>query len=219
MEINIKIVRADNLKPFRYFEKYLPLISPERQKRIERTKFEKDKINSLFAELLIRSEASQELGVKFCDISFIYGEHGKPSIAGREGYHFSVSHSGNIIAFASSQIPVGIDAERESRENIKIAKRFFTANEYETIMCSPERAADFCRVWTSKEAYVKMLGTGLSTSFSSFDVLDGSNGCRFYTRRIPDGYTVTACTEDGEHNCIFRSMTTEEFMAAVQNCQ
>ena len=43
-------------------------ISVERQKRIERFYFDKDKITSLFSELLARKVISEKTGLKYDDI-------------------------------------------------------------------------------------------------------------------------------------------------------
>lgn len=192
--MNIIIVYADLLKPFAEYEKYLPLVSSERQEKILRLKSEKDKIISLCTELLIRHEISQQLDIPFSEIVFGYGEHGKPYILNDRDYCFSVSHSDNCIAFSGGNFPIGIDVEQISRGNIKIAKRFFTANEYNFITTSKEPNENFCKIWTSKEAYVKMLGAGLSKSLGSFDVTDKSLSCCFRTKRLSE-FMLTVCAE------------------------
>ena len=101
--MNIIIVYADLLKPFAEYEKYLPLVSLERQEKISRLKSEKDKIISLCTELLIRHEISQQLNIPFSEIVFGYGEHGKPYVLNDRDYCFSVSHSDNCIAFSGVQ--------------------------------------------------------------------------------------------------------------------
>ncbi len=192
--MNIIIVYADLLKPFAEYEKYLPLVSLERQEKISRLKSEKDKIISLCTELFIRHEISQQLNIPFSEIVFGYGGHGKPYILNDRDYCFSVSHSDNCIAFSGGNFPIGIDVEQISRGNIKIAKRFFTVNECNFIKTSKEPSEAFCKIWTSKEAYVKMLGVGLSKSLRSFDVTDKSLGCCFRTKRLSE-FMLTVCAE------------------------
>ena len=109
-------------------------------------------------------------------------------------YHFSVSHSGNAIVFVGDSFPVGIDIEQIADENLKMAKRFFTCNEYEYIINSKQLNIAFYKIWTSKEAYVKMLGLGLSKPLKSFDVLNESINCSFVTKRATE-YLITVCSE------------------------
>lgn len=192
--MRIKIVYADTEKPFGIYEKYLPLVSKERQERIARLHRDRAKIISLFAGLLIRKEISGQLGILPEKLAFGYGEHGKPYLLNNNGYHFSASHSGSCIAFAGGDAPVGVDVERIREGKLKIAKRFFTDNEYGFIEKSAEPDTEFFKIWTAKEAYVKMLGVGLSEPLQSFDVLDRSLSCGFCTRLLP-GYALTVCAE------------------------
>ena len=155
---------------------------------------DKDKTVSLLTGLLIRNEISQRLGIIPSDIEFGYGEHGKPYVLNSRDYHFSVSHSGNAIVFVGDSFPVGIDIEQIADENLKMAKRFFTCNEYEYIINSKQLNIAFYKIWTSKEAYVKMLGLGLSKPLKSFDVLNESINCSFVTKRATE-YLITVCSE------------------------
>lgn len=209
--MNVTIVYADLLKPFAEYEKYLPLVSSERQERILRLKSEKDKIISLSTELLIRHEISQQLNIPFSEIIFGYGEHGKPYILNDRDYFFSVSHSDNCIAFSGGNFPIGIDVEQISCGNIKIAKRFFTANEYNFIKTSKESSEDFCKIWTSKEAYLKMLGVGLSKSLRSFDVTDKSLDCCFRTKRLSE-FMLTVCAEKTINEIIVNKIDFESIL-------
>ncbi|MGN0164272.1 MAG: 4'-phosphopantetheinyl transferase family protein [Candidatus Ornithomonoglobus sp.] len=197
--MRIKIVYADTEQPFGAYEKYLPLISAQRREKIERLRRDRAKIMSLLTGLLIRKEISEQLSIPPKELAFGYGEHGKPYLLNNENYHFSVSHSGNCIAFAGCDAPVGIDVERIREAKLKIARRFFTKNECSFIEKSAEPDTDFFKIWTAKEAYVKMLGTGLSKSLTSFDVLNNSLNCGFCTRLLP-GYALTVCAKQRKLN-------------------
>ena len=94
------ILFLDGKKPFAEYSRLLPLISEERCERIAQMSSNGDRVRSLFAELLIRYEASEQLGADFNSLRFEKNEFGKPFIIGRSGYDFSVSHSGNAVAFA-----------------------------------------------------------------------------------------------------------------------
>ncbi len=192
--MRIKIVYADAGTPFSVYERYLPLVSKERQEKIARLHSDGVKTVSLLAGLLIRKELSEQLGIPAEELAFGYGAHGKPYLLNSDGYHFSVSHSGSCIAFAGGDAPVGIDVERIREGRLKIAKRFFTGNEYSFIEKSADPDTEFFKIWTAKEAYVKMLGVGLSKPLRSFDVLDGSLGCGFRTRLL-SGFALTVCAE------------------------
>ncbi len=168
--MNIKIVRVSDPENFTKYEPLLPQISPERRARIAQMRFPRKKTISLVTELLMRNEISKATGIDRAAVEFLYGEHGKPLLKGG-GYFFSVSHSGDFVAFAGADSPVGVDIQIVGRADYRVAERFFTKEEYAAIRgaSSPER--EFFRIWTLKEAYVKMLGTGMAAPFGSFSVL------------------------------------------------
>ena len=88
---------------------------------------------------------------------------------------FSVSHSGELamIAIAVGR-RVGVDVEQHDAKVrfLKLASRFFSLREATQLASLPEcdQLAGFYRGWTSKEAYLKATGFGLSFPLSKFTV-------------------------------------------------
>lgn len=124
-------------------------------------------------------------------------EDGKPFLPGLPDIHFNLSHSGDYIACAFSDQEVGLDLQEHSRPHtsiVRIAKRFFSAKEYEAILAlraaalpadnssvgsgHPANADDsdnsacrlplFYNLWTIKEAYLKYLGCGLRGGMNGY---------------------------------------------------
>lgn len=183
-------------KPFSEYSFLLPFISRERCERIERMAQNGDKVRSLFAELLIRYEASEQLGTDFRSLEIAKGEYGKPYIVGADnGYDFSVSHSAQAVAFAGGLARVGGDIEPIRRRKKGITERFFAENEVHYIEQSANSDEAFFEIWTKKEAYSKMLGKGLAAGFRSFDVTSGELDCNFYTKTM-NGYAFSICSEE-----------------------
>lgn len=145
----------------------------------------------VLSELLVRHEASRALSIPFWGLRFGYLEHGKPYIEGFESYKFSVSHSGGCAAFIDSSEDIGIDIQLIQGEN-RYAARFFTENEQ---LYAKRSDAAFFEVWTRKEAYVKMLGTGLSHGLRSFDVLNRSLCCNFTTEKL-EHHIFSVCSKN-----------------------
>lgn len=204
--MKVKLIFTDTSKPFAAYEKYLPLVSEQRKNKIRRFRFEKDKTVSLFTELLMRHEISNRLNIPCDKIVFSRNNYGKPYLADYADYRFSVSHSGNCIVFTDSYVPVGIDIEKIAEKDLGIAKRFFAADETEFIFGSPQPTQAFYKIWTAKEAYVKMLGTGLSTPLTSFSVLSEELKGTFLTCRLAE-YFITVCSSKKIEN---ESLETEE---------
>ena len=181
MRIYIKEINTDI--PFNANSHLLPYVGPERLEKIERINNDRLKNLNLFSELTMIEEASKDLSVPKEKIKVLKTKEGKPYIEGFPDYHISISHCDGIIAFASDSSPIGIDIEGKRRKFELISKRFFTPHEYKKIIDSKMPEDEFLMVWTRKEAYVKLTGTGLKTPLDSFDVYDTSpETCTYNTR-------------------------------------
>ena len=154
-------------------EEFLKLYqSNDRQRQIKADKLQKEpsKKLSLAAGMLARVGISQHLHINPQDISFKTEKSGKPYAVGLD-IHFSLSHSGSLAVCAISDSPVGIDVEQIKKVHLKVARRCFTEQEQYYVFGKKGRPQiKFFEVWTKKEAYVKMMGLGVS-DFLSFDVM------------------------------------------------
>lgn len=193
--MNVIITFIDMSKNFALYKNQMSYISIERQKKILRFKFDKDKIISLFTELLIKKCINEELGISYNDIFFSYNKYGKPYLKSNDNYYFSVSHSKNCIVFVSDNNPIGIDVEKITNKNPLIVKRFFTINENNLIDNSKNSIETFFDIWTKKESYIKMIGLGLSKPLTSFDVTSIDLKYLFKTQHIGD-YSLTVCSSN-----------------------
>lgn len=156
-----------------------------------------DHARRLLCECLSKSGISSDIG------SISFGAHGKPYLAEYPDIHFNLTHADGIAACIVSRRECGIDAERVRKFPEKVLRRVFSEKERQTIEGLPENERDlyFFRLWTLKEAYVKMLGVGISypmrdVEFSvSGDVISANvTGCRFSQRVLQGGsYVVSVC--------------------------
>lgn len=112
---------------------------------------------------------SHYLGISITQLHFETETHGKPMLKTPSAIpiQFNVSHTKGMALIALTlQHAVGIDVEWIDR-NIHdgdIAKRYFSAREatYLTSLSQTERTPQFFRLWTGKEAYLKMKGEGIT---------------------------------------------------------
>ena len=91
--------------------------------------------------------------------SFLYNEYGAPSI--KNGPYFSISHCKSGIAVAVSNQPIGIDIETVRPLKVDLVKKTMNPLEQEAILSAPQPDWAFTRLWTRKEAFLKMKGTGI----------------------------------------------------------
>ena len=125
------------------------------------------KRNEFFiTKVLTRKILADYLNIPPSAIEFDIGPNGKPSLTGVKLY-FNVSHSAeHFILAVSNATEIGIDLEVHDtqRDFLNIAKRYFPASDYESILCSPmgERWRCFLKLWTAREASSKCSGGQLS---------------------------------------------------------
>ena len=91
--------------------------------------------------------------------TFLYNEYGAPSI--KNGPYFSISHCKSGIAVAVSNQPIGIDIETVRPLKVDLVKKTMNPLEQEAILSAPQPDWAFTRLWTRKEAFLKMKGTGI----------------------------------------------------------
>ena len=91
--------------------------------------------------------------------TFLYNEHGAPRL--EQGPCFSISHCKHAIAVAISEKPVGIDIEHIRTAKPELVARTMNEQEQNVICSAPSPDVAFTRLWTQKEAVLKMQGTGI----------------------------------------------------------
>ena len=93
--------------------------------------------------------------------TFLYNEYGAPYL--ENGPYFSISHCKTSIAVAVSEEPIGIDIEHIRVAKPEIVARTMNDIEQQEIWASPQPDVVFTRLWTQKEALLKMQGTGITS--------------------------------------------------------
>lgn len=160
---------------------FAEMLSGEERARASQFHFEKDARRFTVTRATLRAILAGYTRTPAREISFLYSEHGKPSLADpatqfhSSNVQFSVSHSGGLAMVAVAlgrQVGADIEAVREDIEIEKLATRFFSARECQALLALPQaqRLAAFFRYWTCKEAFLKAQGVGLSRGLGSFDV-------------------------------------------------
>ena len=153
------------------------LLSADESSRANRFHFAKDRNHFIAARVLLRTLLAAYLGINAKELQFTYAEKGKPYLeeSARRGINFNLAHSHGRALYAFSHgREVGVDLEfmRETLADEKIAERFFSPREIETLRTVPAelRKEAFFNCWTRKEAYIKARGEGLSMPLDEFDV-------------------------------------------------
>ena len=163
-------------------------ISAQRREQALKFKHELGQRLCVLAYQLLKQVLREGYGITANPV-FDYNEHGKPSIVGHPEIFFNLSHCKEAVICVVSDQPVGVDVEsfREYKEGLVR----YTMNEAEIreIESSEDPAATFIRLWTMKEATLKLIGTGISNDMKS--VIDTA---RYkYTSVNRQRYIYTIC--------------------------
>ncbi len=168
-------------------------ISSQRREQALKFKFEQGQRLSVLAYLLLKRGLRESFGITDNPL-FAYNQHGKPSIVGHPDIYFNISHCKEAVACAIDSRPVGIDVEAFHEYRSGLAR--YTMNDDE--LSGIEKAADpsrpFIRLWTMKEATVKLLGSGISHDIKN--VIDKNRFHYTTVERQSYIYTVAQYHED-----------------------
>ena len=104
-------------------------------------------------------------------------ENGKPQA--ENGIYFNISHSGEYWCIAFSDSECGIDIELDRQLRARMSHK---------ILFEGEQLIDdnLLKNWVIKEAYAKMVGVGISISFSTIDI-----------ENVKEEYEVSDLSNDG----------------------
>jgi 4'-phosphopantetheinyl transferase len=163
------------------YDAFLETLSADEQQRTERFYFDVHRRRFATGRGVLRSILSRYLGCAPAEVSFGYGEHGKPTLAASHnasGLTFNASGSHELAVYAvTMDRELGVDVEwmEPERSVEKIVERFFAKGERAAFrsVAAEERRRAFFQIWTRKEAYIKALGEGLSRPLNSFELSVG----------------------------------------------
>jgi 4'-phosphopantetheinyl transferase len=174
----VHVWRAALEQPEAVLQRLSKGLSPDETARAGRFHFEQDRRHFIVGRGILRSLMAGYLGSSPAEIEFSYGPQNKPTLVagpGRLNLRFNLAHSHGQALYAFTvgrEIGVDLEQIRPLDDAEDIAKRFFSARDYETFMVvpAPQRLEAFFNCWTRKEAYIKALGQGLSHPLDTFDV-------------------------------------------------
>lgn len=166
-------------------QSFLLLSLTEEQKK--RAKIKSTLVSYCLLDMLLKE---YHLGVKD-----IYYENGKPMII---GLYISVTHKDNYVACIVSDKAVGIDIEKIKIFDKKVLEYFFTKEEKEYILSSPNQEEEFFKVFTMKECISKINGLGIK-SFPNFSVIKENklyySNYEIINKRLNFDYILSICYE------------------------
>jgi 4'-phosphopantetheinyl transferase len=149
------------------------LISEEERAAVRRFATEANQRERLAARALVRTVLAQRCGVDPASLRFDTGAFGKPELSPRSSLRFNLAHHPTLVVCAIAEDrDVGVDVEPLSRHSqiMEVAESVFAPAERDTLAAldATTLADRAVSLWTSKEAYIKARGAGLSLPLRKF---------------------------------------------------
>ena len=168
-------------------------ISSQRREQALKFKFEQGQRTCVLAYLLLKKALREEYGLME-NPEFEYGEHGKPAIVGHPEIHFNLSHCREAVACVVADHPVGIDVEYVRKYEDSLVRYTMNDQEQAEIAAAERSDTAFIRLWTMKEARLKLSGIGITNDIKS--ALADAAAMKFTTvERLEHNYIYTVCEE------------------------
>ena len=195
------------------------LLSPDERDRAARFHFERDRRRYLIAHIALHKILGRYLQIDPGTLYFELGSNGKPKLPAAlaaSGVDFNLSHSHEMALLAVNRIgELGVDIEyvKPDFKFQEIAERFFTAKEVADLRGLPtdlQRQA-FFKCWTSKEAFLKAKGTGLSGKLDEVNIEHVNAGQVRIDAEVP-GWHLAELTPGSGYEA---ALVTQEEPAAI----
>ena len=176
-----------------------------RQEKVRNFIFEKDRRLSLGAGVLLAYGLSCR-GI-FEHQEVLLGDKGKPYLS--DSLFYNISHSGSKVVCSFSDEEVGVDIEQILPVDENLIRQVSVSSEQAYLLqLEPEvQKQKFFDLWTAKESYMKLLGTGLSLlptqlelSFGTeLRIRDAGKQVKVCFRQYPlENYCLTVCSKKSD---------------------
>ncbi len=166
------------------------ILAPLEQKRADQFKYEKHRTRFIKRRVLLRKILAHYLNQSPRSVGIGYTKLGKPFLAmSTEKLYFNISHSKDQVLYGiSKEGHLGVDIEflDPEIESELISSHFFAPEEISLIKESEglSKSEAFFRLWTIKEAFIKLIGKGLTYPLENVLV---KNAMTEPHLNIPDG--------------------------------
>lgn len=154
-----------------------------------------DQVLCTKAYLLLKQGLKEEYGID-CNPCFDYVGNDKPILKGYPHIHFNLSHCRRGVLCVIDDKPIGCDIEEiEEKLDLNLCRFCYNDLEVDSITSASESCVAFTRLWTMKEAVLKLTGEGINEDLPSLFSNELIESVRFETYIEKDkGLVYSICT-------------------------
>lgn len=165
-----------------------------RRKKVLSYRFLIDQVLCAKAYLLLKKGLKQVYGIDG-NPTFDYIMHEKPVLHDYPDIHFNLSHCRKGVMCVIADHPIGCDIEEIEEElDIALCRHCYNDSEVAFITSSADSCVEFTKLWTRKEAALKLTGEGINDDLPSLFSPDLIHRLTFDTVVRQDcGFVYTVC--------------------------
>lgn len=159
----------DHLEEFdnELLERALAILPDDRRTKALSYRQIEDRKRSVISYLLLLYGLRNLYGIT--NPEFYYGGQGKPYLAGAPDIFFNISHCKNACVCAFSDCETGVDIQDIRPYSPATARRICCPDELAALGHCHDKDRTFSRIWSMKESYVKMTGTGITVPLNEIN--------------------------------------------------
>lgn len=158
--------------------------------KINNLLYKKDKKLCILSRILLYRLLKNDYNIEYNKIKIKYNKFGKPYFPSKNIY-FNISHSNEYAIACTSKKRIGIDIEYIRKVDLSIINYFCTYKEKQYILNSLNKYQALFEIFCLKEAYYKMLGTGITNPKSiEFEILNNYISCNKENLNIKLDYAI-----------------------------
>lgn len=162
LEYRAYIMDTDAFEDDEIYGRCLDRVSGYRRSKVERLRRREDRKSSLAAGLLLSYALKEYAGIDEYSLDYTCNKSGKPfADTGNTAVQFSISHTEGCVAAVVGLDSCGIDVEKVRRIPDSIVNRMYSERDRRVIENGVHPEIYGTCVWTRREAYSKMTGTGI----------------------------------------------------------
>lgn len=183
------------------------ILTSEEKKRALKFRFEKDFLLYSVGKILAKKIIAENFNILPVEVEFFIDKYQRPFVKNSQvkDFDFNISHSGEYVVLAVSDKRIGIDIERIKPIDLELSKDVFHDREIAYLQQGRQKKQErFFEIWTLKEAFVKMIGEGLSYSLKDFYFVIG------------EGIKINFLKSD-KQEVFFESWSIDDYKIAVSS--
>jgi 4'-phosphopantetheinyl transferase len=173
---------------------YLLQLPQWRREKVLSYRFLIDQVLCAKAYLLLKQGLKSIYGIDEHP-KFKYVMHDKPVLSDYPDIHFNLSHCKRGVMCVIDDHPIGCDIEEiEEKLDIDLCHFCYNDSEVEMIVSSTDPCVEFTKLWTKKEATLKLTGEGINNDLPSLFNQDTLDRLMFdMTVRKDKGFVYSVC--------------------------